>query len=78
MNTTALIVMDIQNEYFENGGMELVNPIAAGQNAGKIISHLRERDVPIIHTARTDIVEYILFLFCQIPNQDHDMIFWIF
>lgn len=49
MNTTALIVIDIQNEYFENGGMELVNPIAASLNAGKIINHFRERDAPIIH-----------------------------
>lgn len=49
MNTTALIVIDIQNEYFENGGMELVNPIAASVNAGKIISHFRERKAPIIH-----------------------------
>lgn len=49
MNTTALIVIDIQNEYFENGGMELVNPIAASVNAGKIIDHFRERKAPIIH-----------------------------
>ncbi len=49
MNTTALIVIDIQNEYFENGGMELVNPIAASLNAGKIISHFRDKKAPVIY-----------------------------
>ncbi len=49
MNNKALIVIDIQNEYFENGGMELVNPIVASENAGKLISHFRKKNAPIIH-----------------------------
>ncbi|MDM1293036.1 cysteine hydrolase [Sphingobacterium sp. N143] len=45
----ALIVIDIQNEYFEHGGMELVNPVPASIQAGKIIQRFREKGLPIVH-----------------------------
>lgn len=49
MSKKALIVIDIQNEYFENGGLTLVNPVEASANAGKVIEHFRANNLPIIH-----------------------------
>ena len=49
MSKQALIVIDIQNEYFENGGLPLVNPIEASLNARKVLKHFRANDLPIAH-----------------------------
>jgi len=42
--STALIVVDIQNDYFPNGNMELVNPDKAAANAAKVIEWFRENN----------------------------------
>ena len=49
MSKKALIVIDIQNEYFENGGLPLANPTEASLNARKVIDHFRTKDLPIVH-----------------------------
>lgn len=49
MSKQALIVIDIQNEYFENGGIPLVNPVKASLKARKVLEHFRENDLPIAH-----------------------------
>ncbi|GGF67517.1 cysteine hydrolase family protein [Wenyingzhuangia marina] len=49
MSKQALIIIDIQNEYFENGGLPLINPVEASINARKVLSHFRENDLPIAH-----------------------------
>src|SRR5690606_22992046 len=49
MSKKALIVIDIQNEYFENSGLPLVNPIEASLNARKVLEHFRANDLPIAH-----------------------------
>ncbi|GGB72900.1 isochorismatase [Flavobacterium suaedae] len=49
MSKQALILIDIQNEYFENGGLELVNPVAASLNAKKILDRFRAENLPIAH-----------------------------
>lgn len=49
MSKKALIIIDIQNDYFENGAIELVNPIAASLNAGKILQYFRANNLPIAH-----------------------------
>ncbi|GGF70266.1 putative isochorismatase family protein YddQ [Paenibacillus albidus] len=41
---TALILVDIQNEYFPNGKMELSNPEKAAVNAAKILEWFRENN----------------------------------
>ncbi|MCG7334631.1 cysteine hydrolase [Sporosarcina sp. ACRSM] len=40
--STALIIVDIQNDYFQNGRMELVNPDQAAANAAKVLEHFRK------------------------------------
>ena len=42
--STALIVVDIQNDYFQNGRMELVNPDKAAANAAKVIDWFRQNN----------------------------------
>lgn len=49
MSKQALIIIDIQNDYFEGGNIPLVNPIAASVNAGKVLDHFRANNLPIAH-----------------------------
>jgi nicotinamidase-related amidase len=47
--STALIIIDIQNDYFENGTMTLVDPIKASENAKQLVEKFRKDHLPIIH-----------------------------
>ena len=49
MADTALLVIDIQNDYFPGGAMELEGAEAAGEKAGKAIQAFRSRGLPVIH-----------------------------
>ena len=49
MSKQALISIDIQNEYFENGALPLVNPELASLNARKVLDHFRAKKLPIAH-----------------------------
>lgn len=42
--STALIIVDIQNDYFPNGKMELSNPVKAATNAAKILEWFRQNN----------------------------------
>ncbi|NQU33433.1 MAG: isochorismatase family protein [Bacteroidetes bacterium] len=44
----ALIILDIQNDYFHNGSMELVGSEQASVNAKAIIDRFREEKLPVI------------------------------
>lgn len=44
---TALIIIDIQNDYFPNGRMETEGSIEAGRRAGKALAHFREAGLPV-------------------------------
>lgn len=46
---TALILIDIQNDYFPGGAMELEKPIEAANNAAKLLAAARNINLPIIH-----------------------------
>jgi nicotinamidase-related amidase len=45
----ALLLVDIQNDYFPGGAMELVGSPAAGSNAGRLLRSFRQSGRPIIH-----------------------------
>jgi nicotinamidase-related amidase len=47
--TKALLLIDIQNDYFPGGAMELVNSSLAAVKAGKLLQAFRQRTLPIIH-----------------------------
>lgn len=46
---TALILIDIQNDYFPEGKMELKGSVEAGMQAKKLLHTFREKKLPIIH-----------------------------
>lgn len=42
--STALIIVDIQNDYFPNGKMELSKPEEAASNAAKVLDWFRKNN----------------------------------
>lgn len=49
MADTALLVIDIQNDYFPGGAMELEGAEAAGAKAGAALKQFRDKGMPVIH-----------------------------
>jgi nicotinamidase-related amidase len=47
--TSALLIIDIQNDYFPGGAMALHAPEAAAAQAAKLIAAFRGRGRPVIH-----------------------------
>lgn len=45
----ALLIIDIQNDYFENGAMVLVGSDKASQNAKLVLESFRNNDLPVVH-----------------------------
>ena len=45
----ALVLVDIQKDYFPNGRMELVGAAEAGKAAKKLLDHFREKNLPVVH-----------------------------
>lgn len=48
-NPTALILVDIQNDYFPGGRMALEGIDAASVNASLLLNRFRERNLPVFH-----------------------------
>jgi nicotinamidase-related amidase len=46
---TALLLVDIQNDYFPGGKNELHGSLEAGQQAGRLLEHFRRTGQTIIH-----------------------------
>lgn len=47
--TTALLLIDIQNDYFPGGAMELVGAIEAANQAVTLLAACRQKALPIVH-----------------------------
>lgn len=45
----ALIIIDIQNDYFPGGKMELVGSIEAADQAAALLAAFREKQLPVVH-----------------------------
>ncbi len=45
----ALIIVDIQNDYFQGGKAELVNPEIASKNAKLMLEYFRKNNLPVVH-----------------------------
>lgn len=46
---SALVLIDIQNDYFPGGAMELVGATEAGARAGELLAAARKAGAPIFH-----------------------------
>lgn len=49
MENTALLLIDIQNDYFPKGRYDLVGMDAATKNAAKILKVFRDKELPLYH-----------------------------
>ena len=49
MADTGLLIIDIQNDYFPGGAMELEGADAAGAKAAAALKHFRSKGFPIFH-----------------------------
>lgn len=45
----ALLIIDIQNFYFEGGSVPLTGPLEAAKQARRVLDRFRERRLPVIH-----------------------------
>jgi nicotinamidase-related amidase len=48
-DSTALVIIDIQQFYFPGGSVPLVNPEAAAEKAATLLSWFRENHKPVVH-----------------------------
>ena len=46
---TALVLIDIQNDYFKGGTNELVGQETAAKKAAKILALFRRKNLPVFH-----------------------------
>ncbi len=49
IDNTALVLVDIQNDYFPGGKMPLEGIDAAGRNAATLLRHFRDKNLPVLH-----------------------------
>ncbi|MDR6461949.1 cysteine hydrolase family protein [Chryseobacterium sediminis] len=49
MENTALLIIDVQNDYFPGGKMILENAEQAGENTKRILEYFRKNNLPVIH-----------------------------
>ena len=61
----ALLLIDIQNDYFPGGAMELSGSLPAGMQAGKLLRLFRDKSLPIIHIQHLSTREGATFF---VPN----------
>lgn len=47
--TQGLIIVDVQNDYFNGGTMELVDMTAASENCKALLENFRDKNAPIFH-----------------------------
>lgn len=71
MENTALIIIDIQNDYFPNGKMELEGSIKAAEQAKKTIDVFREKGRPIYFIQHESLQPGASFL---VPNTEGNQI----
>ena len=45
----ALVIIDIQNDYFPAGNYELVNSVEASLKAKDLLEHFRQRNLTVVH-----------------------------
>ncbi|WP_246559495.1 cysteine hydrolase family protein [Citrifermentans pelophilum] len=52
---TALVIIDIQNDYFPNGNMELEGSIQAASATARVLAQFRKEKWPIYHVQHSSI-----------------------
>lgn len=71
MTQPALILVDIQNDYFPGGSMELVGMEAAAENAAKMLTRARQDHQPIFHIQHIATSEAATFFLPETHGAEH-------
>jgi nicotinamidase-related amidase len=66
--TTALIVVDVQNDYFAGGSMELVDMDAAAANCARLLDLFRRQQAAIFHIQHIATREGATFFVADTPG----------
>lgn len=61
MSKKALIIIDIQNDYFPGGKFTLDNSEKAGANAARVLNYFRQKGLPVIHIKHISVKEGAFF-----------------
>ncbi len=64
----ALVLIDIQNDYFPGGMMELEGSEAAAQAAGRLLAHFRTHNLPLFHIQHISIRPGATFFLPNTPG----------
>ena len=70
MDKTALILVDIQNDYFPGGKMTLEGVDAASVNASRLLSRFREIKLPVFHIRHLAIRPGATFFLPDTPGSE--------
>lgn len=71
----ALLIVDIQNDYFPGGAMELVGSPEAGRQAGRLLEAFRRKALPVIHIQHVSTRPGATFFIPGTPGVDiHDSV----
>ena len=74
-NSTALLVIDIQNDYFPGGRMELSGALQAALQAATVLRAFRGGRLPVIHIAHESVREGAKFFLPGTQGQRiHDLV----
>ncbi len=68
--TTGLVIVDIQNDYFPEGKMPLVGPLAASEQAARLLDYFRQTQRPIIHIQHIAVRPGATFFLPETPGVD--------
>ncbi len=61
MENTALLIIDVQNDYFKGGNMPLMRAEEAGKNTRKMLEYFRKNNLPVINIKHIAINEGATF-----------------
>lgn len=71
---TALILVDIQNDYFPNGKMELVGTDTVSQNAERLLASFRKHSRPIFHIQHVNSPQASFFIIGTSGSEIHESV----
>ena len=66
----ALLLIDIQNDYFPGGKWELHRAEQAASQAGKILAHFRDRHLPAFHIQHINLKQGAAFFLPDTPGAE--------